>query len=257
LALEVGDSLTVAAHYLYEWSPNDYVVRTPSDAGPAESASLSVLGGDLHYDSEDLGHGYVGFAHASADNALVLADGLETVHARSGLDFVNNYFGTVPDQYFEPRAATLPPLPPIVDSGTVNTLLFQYLFPVGTALGWDAQGPQLSVAGFGMYNSISRDGLEQTRLKLGAEAVYQMTKHFTAGFRFDRVMPDCSNADAAYMALSPRLSLRSSFISREYVMLSYTRYVLGDLAYPSRTYPYAQLTEADPNLIVLTGAVSF
>jgi hypothetical protein len=40
-------------------------------------------------------------------------------------------------------------------------------------------------------------------------------------------------------------------------MLSYTRYVLGDLAYPSRTYPYAQLTEADPNLIVLTGAVSF
>jgi len=55
----------------------------------------------------------------------------------------------------------------------------------------------------------------------------------SVGGRFDRVLPDGPDTSAAYSALSPRVIIHTKFLSREYVILSYTRFFLGEEAYPS------------------------
>ncbi len=247
-ALGVGDWLTLGAHYLAEWSPNDYATAP----GLADSSSLTVTGADLHVDDDTAGNGYIGFSHASADNILPLADGLELLHSRNGLQFTENYFQTIPDTYYQAGAANLPAP---VDSGTVDSLLFQYMLRLAPLLGWPVLGPDVRFAVFGMYNTISTVALEQNRLKAGAEVSLRPFRHLSGGVRFDRVMADGSNSDAAYTALTPRLVLHSNWINREYIILSYTRYFLGDQVRPSR--PNEALSEPDPNLFVLSAAVTF
>ena len=248
-ALALGDWLTFGLHYLNSWSPNDFAL----EMGPAESASLSVLGGDVHFDHDRYGFGYVGYSRADGENLLPLADGVELLHAKNGLQFTDNYFQSVGEEYFLPAPAA--GLPPIVDTGTLDSVLFQYLFRLGPALGWSAQGRDLRLAAFGMFNHASTEVLDQDRLKFGAEVSVKAFEFLSGGVRFDRVMPNLDVGEASYSALTPRLILHSSWISREYVILGYTRYFLGDLTRPSK--PYDSLTAADPNLFVLSAAVSF
>lgn len=246
-ALEIGSSIMLGAHYLSSWSPNDFYRR-----GIAEEANMTVVGAEMHVDNDRIGNGYIGYSHVSADNILPLGDALELLHSRNGLQFTDNYFFPVDDTYYQvggPDPAT------IIDTGTLDTILFQYMFKLGPALGWTPEGPDLRFAVFGMYNAIETDFLEQNRLKFGGEVSAQLFKYFSGGVRFDQVRADGNNADEAYTAITPRLILHSTWVNREYIILSYTRYFLGDEAGPSR--PYDNLTEADPNLFVLSAAVSF
>ncbi len=247
-ALGIRDFVTVGVHYLSSWSPNDYWI----EMGRAETSSMNVFGAEVHVDDDTTGHGYIGYSHVSADNLLPLADGVEVLHSRNGAQFTDNYFQPIPDSAY---AASPPAIPPIVDSGSVDSILFQYLFRLAPVLDWPETGPDLRLAVFGMFNHVSTDVLSQNRLKFGAEASIRAFKHLSGGLRFDNVAPDGDNAEAGYSAITPRLILHSNWINREYIMLSYTRYFLGDLARPSR--PYNDLLEADPNMFILSAAVSF
>lgn len=249
-ALEVDTWLMLGAHYLNSWSPNDFARQIPE--GGAPSSDMSVFGAEVHVDDDRTGHGYLGFSHVDAENILPLGDGLEVLHSRNGLHFTDNYFDPVEDSYYIVNG---PPASEIVDTGTVDTLLFQYLFKLGPALGWTPEGPDLRFAVFGMWNGIKTDFLDQKRLKFGAEVSAKMLKYLSGGVRFDQVRADGNNADEAYTTITPRLILHSTWVNREYIILSYTRYFLGDGAGPSR--PYDNLIEADPNLFVLSAAVSF
>jgi hypothetical protein len=248
-ALGVRDFVTIGAHYLSSWSPNDYARAT---ATRAETASLTVVGAEVHVDDDTTGHGYIGYSHVSADNLLPLADGLEVLHSRNGVQFTENYFQLIPPDVYR---SSMPPVPPIVATGSVDSVLFQYLFRLAPLLDWPATGPDLRLAVFGMFNHVSTVALNQNRLKFGAEASIRAFKYLSGGLRFDNVMPDGDESEAGYSAITPRLILHSNWINREYIMLSYTRYFLGDLARPSR--PYDGLTEADPNMFILTAAVTF
>ena len=78
-------------------------------------------------------------------------------------------------------------------------------------------------------------------------------------------MPDGGNKDIAYSAISPRIVLHSKWIGREYVILNYTRYMLGKGVRPSAPYsqpsppdePLASVTKPDENLLSLTAMVAF
>jgi hypothetical protein len=247
-ALSLRDWLTVSAHFLYQWSPNDYAPPPRR----AETAKMTVFGGDVHVDDDVTGHGYLGYSRVRARDILPLSDGIEVIHSTTGLSFTENYINPIDPAYYTPAGAGLDTPQ---DSGDVDTILFQYMYRLGPTLGWPTLGPDVSFAVFGMWNHVSTDVLSQDRLKFGGEVSAKVLPFLSFGVRFDRVSPDGDNSSLAYSALSPRLIVHTNWLNREYVIINYTRYFLGENARPSR--PYDNLSVPDPNLFVLSGAVSF
>jgi hypothetical protein len=247
-ALAIGDWLTLGAHYLGEWSPNDYY----TGAGEAEKAKMNVFGGDVHFDSDQAGYGYVGYSRLDASNALPLADGLEVIHSINGLSLTENYFQSIGDEYYAPGAGQLPPP---VDSGTIDTVLFQYLVRLSNLLGSSSKGRDAGLALFGMYNHVATDIVTQDRFKFGVDTSVDIIRALSLGLRFDSAMPDGSNKDVAFSVISPRVVLHTNWLSREYVVFSYSHFFLGEGAAPSP--PYDNLTVADSDVFRLSAQVSF
>jgi hypothetical protein len=164
--------------------------------------------------------------------------------------------------------------------------MFQYILRARPLLGRRDPGVDLSLAVFGMLNHVEAPKteilgsttipgtsepvplytLKQDRIKFGAELQFAPHHLMSLGARFDRVMPDGGNADVAYNAISPRFILHTNWLSREYIILNYTRYFgMGRDVRPSPPYtqpspppePYASITTPDPNLISLAALVAF
>lgn len=229
---------------------------------------------------------------------LPLSDAVEVVHSKGGLNFKENYFGDLHPGYYVGEVG----LPPVNDAGTVQTVLFQYMLklsqlrggaPVapaaptgpelpatdsGLAPASAPSGPDAGLAIFGMLNHVEADfepcsatdtvycgDFKQDKVKLGAELSVTPFKELSFGARFDRVMPDGGNEDVAYSAISPRIMLHTRWISREYILLSYTHYLFGSQAVarnpnvPPGSAPRDDtlFAEPDPNLFVLSAMVSF
>jgi hypothetical protein len=263
-ALLFGDWMRIAGHFLTSWSPNDlcttlmaYVCQSPSP-----EARMTITGGEIHLDPPRFGNFYLGYSHIKASHILPLSDGVQVLHSTTGYSFKNNYF----------QPLDLASFTPFSDSGTVDTVLFQYIFRLAPALGWPA-GRDLAVALFGMFNHVkfpyqmtSTDPpgteISQDRFKYGAEAQASINRFFSAGFRFDRVQPDGTNTSVAYTALSPRVIVHTNWLSKEYFILNYTHYTLGDQVVTGATYltssPGAyQPLRPDRNMIVLSAVISF
>jgi hypothetical protein len=224
-------------------------------SAPAKTARMTVFGGEVHLDHQVAGNGYVGYSHIKAANLLPLADGVEVLHGYNGYGFKDNYFGVTDPAYFAARDITSGPLPPPHDSGSVDSVLFQYMIKASNILGWDLDGPDVGLTLYGMFNHIKSDLVNQDRMKFGAELGASPYKYIWITVRGDRVLPDGTNTAVAYSAVSPRVIVHTRWLSREYVVLSYSHFFLGDQAYPSP--PYQNLAKADPNLFVLSAALSF
>lgn len=267
------DWLSIAGHYLTSWSPNDLQEVTQR---PAKEARMTVFGGEVHSDHPVAGNGYVGYSYVDATNILPLSDGVQVLHGSEGHVFKDNYFGTLPAA----AAQVLKTGADDVrrdDSGTVQTVLFQYILRAAPLFGRKEPGPDVALGVFGMFNHVEakkRDlngmavpeyELKQDKIKFGGELQVAPLEPLSIGVRFDRVMPDGGNQDIAYSALSPRIVLHSKWIGREYVILNYTRYFLGSGVRPSEPYsqpsppdePLRSVTKPDENLISLTAMVAF
>lgn len=268
------DWLSVAAHYLSSWSPNDLQEVTQN---PAKEARMTIMGGEMHIDHPVAGNGYVGYSYIDAKNILPLSNGVQVLHGANGAGFKDNYFG--------PLSASVPPVlqqgkddPRRDDTGKLHTVLFQYILRAAPLLGRKEPGPDVSLGVFGMYNHVDAwkqdlNGMtvpayafKQDKLKLGAELQVAPIEQLSIGCRFDTVMPDGGNKEVAYSAISPRIVLHSKWIGREYVILNYTRFVgVGSEVRPSAPYsqpnpppqPLASITKPDENLISLTAMVAF
>jgi hypothetical protein len=266
-ALLVDDWLRVAGHFMTSYTPNDLQASVATVRG-SQSGTMNIMGGEVHLDLPRFGSAFVGYSHVSATRVLALADGIQVIHATNGAGLTKNYLNPAL-HYVAPMIGTdVTAMVPGTqgDSGSVDTVLFQYMVRLAPLLELPATGRDLSVAVFGMFNHVSAatlTGGSQDKLKFGAEAELAAHRYLSVGTRFDRVMPNGGNADVAYSAISPRAILHTSWSSREYLMLSYTRYFLG--ASPQRymlpeyvpspgievTYPF------DKNLIVLSAVISF
>lgn len=249
--------LMMAAHYLTSWTPDDNSLAPSGTAVP--EARATVVGAEVHVDGDATGNGYLGFAHIDVENVLPLGNAVQLPHGSTGRSFKESFFA--------PRNR-LNGVTPRNDTGTVDTLLFQYTLGLSQYLGalpWNAR--ELRMAWYSMFNhavSPRQDpnnppelelDVDVYKLKLGTEWQLDLLSFLTLGFQFDYVQPDLSDSSQGYTAITPRAILRTTWETKERVMLSYTRFFLGDQAFPSS--PFSDLLEADSDLFSITAIMSF
>jgi hypothetical protein len=186
------------------------------------------------------------------------------LQSSNGVGLIHNYLNpsyvlpVPPNGMWDPPGSE--PKPGSVgDSGKIDSVMFQYMLRLASLLELPATGRDLTLAVYGMFNHVTSAALSkgtQDKFKFGSEAQFAAWRYLSAGVRFDRVMPDGGNADVAYSALSPRLVFHTSWHSREYILLSYTRYFLGSTlegAFLDAGVRYPP----DKNLVVLSAQIAF
>jgi hypothetical protein len=244
LGLELGKSVVVAGHYLTEWTPDD---RAPLGT-PSKPGRLSVYGGDVRLKGGVGGQGYFGYSRVKADHILPLADAIELLHSSGGWEFKGNYFGR-----FDPRTG----IKPADDSGTVDSLLFEYSLSLGRLVRYPLRfmgnGPDLVATLFGMFNSVQSDTQTHQMLKYGGEVMYAPLDVLALGARADLVQPDLSDRSKSFAVVSPKVVLRTSFLAHERVQFQYSHYFLGTKAYPA--FPNDRVNEADADVFMISASM--
>jgi len=240
--LGLGKMFEFGAHFLHTRSPDD---RQLPDA-PSNPGSMTISGGEVRVRGGAFGHGYLGYSHIDAKEILSLADAVEVLHSFAGWNFKNNYFGR-----YNPRTGQAAP----DTSGQVDSLLFQYDLSLGALARYPTrfrgEGPDLNLSLFAMFNKVTSENTDHTKFKWGGELLYEPFGVFGLGARYDLVQPDMSDADQSFAILSPKAVFQTQFITREQITLQYSRYFLGETAYPA--FPYANIDEADPNVFMVVG----
>lgn len=241
--------LRLGAHWMTSWTPND---RTLLIGQPAQEARLTVYGVEMNVDLPT-SNGFIGYSHIDANDILPLSNALQVLHGSRGTDFKNIYFG------FRDRATAQNPTN---DSGTVDTVLFQYIHRLAPVLNI---GPDFDVGVFGMFahvdspiqdpNIASQFNLKYSRLKWGVDVVYELLPFMRAGVRFDNVNSELGNPDLSFSALSPRLVFYTKKGSKELIVLNYSYFFYGDDVFagsPFRSLP----VQADPHFFGITALMS-
>jgi hypothetical protein len=180
-----------------------------------------------------LGDGYIGYAHLDALNAEYLGDAIESIHSFGGWQLHDNYFG--PAGVYGPSSPT---------SGKIDTVLFQHVFSFGQLFRYPqafwGDGPDLIASVFAMWNKVSGatiSNYNHSRLKAGAELTYLPLSWLGVGARYDVVDPNLDDSTQNFSVFSPRVILRSAFVTHEQILIQYSRYFYGANAAVSQ-FPY-------------------
>jgi hypothetical protein len=194
---------------------------------------ITIAGGDIKLLGGVLGDGYIGYAHLDAKNAEYLADAIEVLHSFGGWQLHDNYFGP-PGSFTTPGAST----------GKIDTILFQHVFSFGQLFRYPqafwGDGPDLIASIFGMFNKVSGApdlASNHSRFKAGAEVTYLPLAWLGLGGRFDTVEPNLDDSTENFSVFSPRVILRSAFVTHEQILIQYSRYFYGANGDTSQ-YPY-------------------
>ena len=229
--LSYTNELQIGAHYVTTWTDDAHL------AGEVDGR-ITVLGADVRLIDSRYGDGYIGFSHLESRTPLRLGDGLEVLHSTAGWNLRDNFFGVASN-----------------GSGTVNTLLWQYTISLARFMRYPepfwGQGPDLSLALFGMYNHVINDDstfvpaandfhAATNKLKWGGEVTYTFISFLGLSFRYDSVQPDLDNSTVSFHVLSPKLIFRTEFVTHEQVILQYSHYIDGANVTPS--WPSEPLT---------------
>jgi len=115
------------------------------------------------------------------------------------------------------------------------------------------QGPDLITTVFGMYNHINLPNGQNdpydniSKLKFGAEVMYLPLPMLGFGGRYDYVDPDFGKDNSErlsspflskFQVISPRVVLRTDFVTHEQILIQYSRYMYQD-GYPAAAvFPY-------------------
>jgi len=208
LGLGIGDMLTIGAHYINTWTKDSFATGTGADG------NIRVTGAEVKLNGGYMGQGYLGFSNVNATNAVAVSDAIELLHSQGGWQLANNYFGGN-------------------GTGTINTVLFQYRFSLAAFLlrpqQWWGDGSDLVATVFGMYNSISSDSVPQNgagkkKFKTGADVMYSPLPYVGVGARFDLVQPDLDDSSRSFAVISPRVVLKTNYVTHEQVIIQYSAY---------------------------------
>jgi len=220
----------------------------------APKPGLTITGVDVKFLNGFYGDGYLGYSHLSAKNAMYLGDAVEVLHSFNGWQLHDNFFGS-PGKVEE-------------TTGQVDTILFQYVFSFGQFFHrprpfW-GDGPDLIASVFGMFNKVHSDTdptFSHSKLKAGAELTYLPLAWFGVGGRFDEVQPDMDDSTQSFAVLSPRVILRTAFVTHEQVLIQYSRYFYnsnaGHSMYPYSVQPGAAGLGADANAFQIAAIIWF
>jgi len=231
-------SLTAAFHYMTSWNDD---ARAPGEL----DGQMTSFGGELKLTGHRFGDGYIGFGQLKAENVGRLSNGIELLHSGEGWNLRNNYFGSESS-----------------GSGKINTLLFQHTFSLSRFL-WHpkpfwGQAPDLNLSIFGMYNHVtstdSKFSGAKDKLKYGAEVTYTPLSWLGVSGRYDLVQPDMDNSNLSFTVISPKLIIRTSFVSHEQIIIQYTRYIYGEDVVPGWPHDDGSYA-ADENVIKISAVM--
>jgi hypothetical protein len=102
-----------------------------------------------------------------------------------------------------------------------------------------------------MYNRVDGDG-DPTfsgatgKLKYGGSVTYTPLSWLGVSARFDVVQPNMDDSRESFQVLSPRILLRTDFITHEEIVFQYNRYFLGSNV--KLNYPFDELAMTDPTV---------
>ncbi|MDX2023295.1 MAG: hypothetical protein SF187_23880 [Deltaproteobacteria bacterium] len=240
----LGDMLTFGAHYINTWTKD---VR--ATAGNPDG-KIQVVGADVKLIGGYLGNGYIGFSNINSTNSVAVSDSVEVLHSQGGWQLANNYFGGN-------------------GTGKMNTILFQYQFSLAAFLlrpqQWWGDGSDLVATVFGMYNSITTDSVPQngggkSRFKTGADVIYSPLPFIGFGGRFDLVQPDLDNSAKSFAVISPRVVLKTNYVTHEQVIIQYSAYSYNSevqLPFPFDQYgPYpAMAGQRDKGVLTISASM--
>jgi hypothetical protein len=178
-----------------------------------------------------LGDGYLGVARLDARNADYLGGAIDVLDSAEGWQLHDNFFGA-------PGAAERA-------TGRIDTALFQHIVSFarllrGSRTGDGGGGPDLIAAMFAMYNRVRGaidPAFDHDKLKVGGELVYLPLSWLGIGGRFDVVEPNIDDRTQTFQVASPRLVLRTAFLTHEQILLQYSRYFYGARA-AHGAFPY-------------------
>lgn len=236
-----GGEIQLAAHYLTAWSQEELRINQNTDqnrvaadpaTGNATATSvdlqpdgrLTVLGVDGRFDLAAAGYLYAGVAHVIAKDAVTVGAAIETIHSFGGGEFnlgiTDNYLESPECDHSVTAACS-------GGNGSVTTLLGQYELNFSNLIEFGG-GQDLRWKLYGMYNKIASDDQIQdgtSKLKFGTDLEFLFTSWLSAGFRFDRLQPNSRIPEESFMILSPRLTFRTDWATREQLSIQYSRYV--------------------------------
>jgi len=242
----------------YRMAPTPFDGARPSSIG---APHIIIYGAEVKWLTALFGDGYLGYAHLDAKNAEYLADAIETIHSFGGWQLHDNYFG--------------PPGGTNATTGKIDTILFQEVFSFGQLFRYPqafwGDGPDLIGSLFGMWNKVSGStdpGSNHSRLKAGAELTYIPISWLGVGGRYDLVDVNTSDSNSNFSVFSPRVILRSNFVTHEQILIQYSRYFYGANAAVSQfpynggmsVYPYnaaGQAVGADKNAFTIAAIIWF
>ena len=210
-----------------------------------------IAGGEIKANGAIFGDAYLGFSTMETDGLASMPDAIELLHSQGGWCMLKNFYGDMFLKDDVNSGVTSRSDKPNPGTGRINTLAWQYMFSVSRVLYylqgkefW-GQGPDLTISTWGMFNAIKHDKelkpylkrAVEKKLKFGAEMMYMPLQYFGFGLRFDRVIPDMdfdkndtdlNNATtpsfAPFSVISPKILIRTAFLTHEEVNISYSRY---------------------------------
>ena len=254
VALDIEHAVTLAGHYIYVWTPDDNSTsnQTVPLMGPAPTKSqpghMAIYGGEARIDAAAFGDGYIGYSHVGASHIDTIADAIELLHSEGGYSFKSNFFN-----YPLANGAKNPD-----DSGTVDSVLFQYSLSLGKVARYPKKfggnGPDFVLTPFGMFNKVKSANSDYSRFKFGLEGIYSALDVLAFGMRYDLVQPNLHDSRLSFSELSPKVVLRTSFVSHEAITLQYSHYIYGSHVTPG--FPYDTSTvKPDPDVFMLSASM--
>jgi hypothetical protein len=248
------DTLKLGLHALTSWTQEEMHslgLDAPPDGTivfdtPVPDGRLSVWGADFEWLGGAFGRLYAGFSRTQARYAFTVAPAIEVIHSLGGGEFS---LGVV-DQYLEAPLNPRNDVTRLQDchaadvwnvatcgkgNGVVDTLLAQYevsfrdlteAFVGRSPFGQTVLKAKL----YGMFNRVSSETLvvpeyrDYRKLKYGVDLEFDPLPALGVGVRADRVEPQSRFPEQAFSVLSPRVTFRSQFLSRETLTLQFSRY---------------------------------
>jgi len=225
-------------------APGGYVQNYQGANQP--DGSLKVMGLDARFDMPEVfGYLYAGVSYISAKNAVTVAPGVEVIHSDGGGEYnmgiTGNYLNSSECTWGFTKACSN-------GNGGVLTLSGQYEAKLGDLLGGSpfGDGQDLTMKFYGMWNKVKSDdkiadGVSKT--KFGTDMIFDVFPVMSVATRFDYLMPNSRYAKQNFGILSPRIILRSSFVTHEQIAFQYSRFIYSQRACasgtPANNYSYA------------------
>jgi hypothetical protein len=259
--------LDVKVHYLVAWAQDARV----TGAGPTAAipdGKEEVAGIEARYTGGIAGELYVGYSHVSAQHVQEVGPALEVISSLGGYGQAGtgstpgvptgNYYGAngLIDNYL---GLCLKCTPMQVGTGSIDSVLVQYDYSFGllwrklrnAGAGFWGDGPDVTLSVFGMYSAVSStdtsginpmlgDGVK--KLKLGGDLVVSAAPWIGFGVRGDVVQPTNLDAQQTFTVLSPKIVVRSHFVTHEEITAQYSHYFYGSDVVPQIPYGTAPTT---------------